>query len=61
MKKLLSFIYGIGAMLIFAGAVVNIYWDIPFGKMLIVSTFIFVSIFQGWVIDKLFKQLKDKE
>lgn len=60
-RKLLGFIYGIGALLIIIGAVMSIFWDMRFGRILIICTLVFVSTFQGRVIDKLYKQLKDKE
>jgi positive regulator of sigma E activity len=60
MRTLLAFIYGISAALLIVG-VVMIFLEIVFGKTLVVITIILTLIFQGWVIDKLFKKLKDKE
>jgi hypothetical protein len=59
MKNLLSVIYGSGAILIIAGAMMNIFWNMYFGKSLIFLTIIFISMFQGWIIRKLFKKTEN--
>jgi hypothetical protein len=55
------FIYGISTALILAGLVMWAFLNIPFGRSLVILTLIFTSSFQGWLIDKLFKQLKNQE
>ena len=61
MRMLTVFVYGMSAALILAGAVMYVFAGISFGGWLIGLTIAFTSIFQGWVIEKLFKQLQNKE
>jgi len=61
MKTLVIFVYGISTALILAGAVMYVFIKIPFGGVLIGLTLACTSVFQGWVINKLFKQLNNKE
>ena len=61
-KSLTTFIYGICAGLILVGTVMSIFMDYPFGGMLLVClTLLFTAIYQGWVIENLYKQIKDKK
>ena len=60
MKTVLTFIYGIGAGLSVAGLVMTLLGNSS-GKYLIFAVLLFTSIIQGFMIDKLFKKLKDKE
>jgi len=57
-RTLVIFVYGISIAFIFVGSVMYI-----LGKsgMLIPVTLAITAIFQGWIINKLFKQLNNKE
>ena len=55
-KKYLTWVYAIGALLIIAGVVMKVFMGIRFGSLLMHISFIFVPIYQGWVISKLSKE-----
>jgi len=61
MKLIVTFVYGISTALIVAGAIMYVFLKISFGGVLIGLTLAGTSVFQGWVINKLFKQLNNKE
>ena len=61
MKKIVNFIYIIGAALIILGSVIDLILGIYFGVILRKMTIICIMIFQCWVIEKLFRQINDKE
>jgi len=61
MRLITIFIYGISTALILAGIIMWAFLDIPFGRSLVMLTLLATSIFQGWMIEKLFQQQKDKE
>ena len=60
-KKCLNWVYGISALLIIAGVVMDVFMGIKFGNLILYAGFIFGSLYQSWVIAKLEKQLKDRE
>ena len=63
MRLVTIFIYGISAALILVGAIMSIFitgFD-SFGKALMFLTLLFTSIYQGWVIEKMYSKLKNKE
>ena len=65
------FVYGIGATLIIVGAVMAILHSgegVNFGRLIIYAVMALMLAFQGWTLEKMFKQvrelsklLKDKE
>ena len=61
--KVCNLVYAIGTVLVIAGAVMKILCvkiGIS-GDFLIWATIFLVSIYQGWLISKLFKQLKNEK
>ena len=61
MRLITIFIYGISTALILAGIIMWAFLNYPFGRSLIILTLFLTSVFQGWLIEKLFKQKIDKE
>ena len=58
-KKISNWVYAISALLIIGGAVMKVFFHIPFSSYLIFGSIISTSFFQSWVITKLEKQLKE--
>ena len=62
LKSLTIFVYGICVALILVGVVMSIFMYSSFGGMLLIClTLLFTAIYQGWMIEKIYRQFKDNE